>query len=150
MRAPGRKPIAKPTTKTVATEASVIAFIAAITDPVQRADAQKIAKMMARVSGVRAKMWGPSIIGFGQYHYKYESGREGDAPRIGFSPRKGQTVIYMINGNGEAPALMARLGTYTTGKSCLYIKQLSNVDEAVLEALCRQSLAAMALRYPVS
>ncbi len=140
--------MASSSNSTIATQASVSAFISTIVDPKQRKDAEKIAKMMARVSGVRAKMWGASIIGFGQYHYKYESGREGDAPRLSFSPRKAQTVIYLMTGFEGASELLAKLGSYTTGKGCLYIKLLADIDEAALESLCRQSFALMAQRYP--
>jgi hypothetical protein len=104
--------------------------------------------MMTRLTGHAPKMWGPSIIGFGQYHYKYDSGREGDMARIGFSPRKGQTVLYITDGFAGHAELMAELGKYKTGKSCLYIKRLSDVDEAVLEQLCAASLRYMDSKYP--
>jgi hypothetical protein len=87
-------------------------------------------------------MWGPSIIGFGSYHYKYESGREGDMPVIAFSPRKAATVLYGMTGFSEAAALLAKLGKHTTGKGCLYIKKLADVDQQVLETLVVKSLAA--------
>jgi Domain of unknown function (DU1801) len=135
--------------KTKATEISVNGYIATVADANQRADAEKIRAMMERLSGEPAKMWGPSIIGFGSYHYKYESGREGDMCRIGFSPRKGQTVLYLIDGFEGQPELMARLGKHKTGKSCLYVKKLADVDEAVLQELCARSLAYMAEKYPV-
>ncbi len=104
--------------------------------------------MMERLTGHPPKMWGPSIIGFGEYHYKYDSGREGDICRIGFSPRKGQTVFYIANGFASHADLMAKLGKYKTSKSCLYIKRLSDVDEAVLEQLCVESLKYMDEKYP--
>ena len=134
--------------KTTATSADVDAFIDAAADEKQRVDAQDIRAMMEQVSGEPATMWGPSIIGFGRYHYKYESGREGEMCRIGFSPRKGQTVLYIIDGFPGHAELMDRLGKHKTGKSCLYIKRLSDVDRDVLEALCRASLAVMEERYP--
>lgn len=134
--------------KTQQTDASVSAFIDAIPDEGQRADAKAITAMMARLSGEPAKMWGPSIIGFGTYHYKYESGREGDSCRIGFSPRKGQTVLYIVDGFPSHEGIMARLGKFKTGKSCLYVKKLADVDEAVLEELVRESVAHMDERYP--
>ncbi len=87
-------------------------------------------------------MWGPSIIGFGSHHYKYESGREGDMPAIAFSPRKAATVLYGVIGSGEAKALLAKLGKHSTGKGCLYIKKLENVDLHILESLIVKSLAA--------
>lgn len=140
--------MAKSENKTKATEVSVDAFIASVADADQRTDAEKIRALMERLSGEPATMWGPSIIGFGTYHYKYESGREGDMCRIGFSPRKGQTVLYLIDGFEGQSDLMARLGKHKTGKSCLYIKRLSDIDEAVLEELCVRSLQYMAEKYP--
>jgi Domain of unknown function (DU1801) len=134
--------------KTKATESSVADFIEAVADDRQRAEAHKISAMMARLSGHQPKMWGPSIIGFGSYHYKYESGREGNMCRIGFSPRKGNTVLYLVDGFLGHSELMAKLGKHKTGKSCLYIKRLSDVDEAVLEQLCVESLKWMAQHYP--
>jgi hypothetical protein len=134
--------------KTQATEADVTAFIEAVADDGQRADAQVIAEMMARLSGEPPKMWGPSIIGFGAYHYKYDSGREGDTLRIGFSPRKGQTVLYLpgiISGQADP---RARLGKHKEGKGCLYIKRLADVDAAVLEEMMVASIRYMAEKYP--
>lgn len=140
--------MAKTEIKTKPTEISVCAFIDAVADERQRGDALKIAAMMERLSGHKAKMWGPSIIGFGQYHYKYASGYEGDMARIGFSPRKGNIVLYLVDGFAGHAELMAKLGKHKTGKSCLYLKRLSDVDEAVLEQLCIESLAWMAKKYP--
>ncbi|MEN9392261.1 MAG: hypothetical protein RLZZ104_604, partial [Pseudomonadota bacterium] len=91
-----------------------------------------------------------SIIGFGRYHYRYDSGREGEMCRIGFSPRKGQTVLYLIDGFKGHAELMAKLGKHKTGKSCLYVKRLSDIDLGVLEDICRCSLAYMAAKYPES
>lgn len=134
--------------KTVAGSADANAFIAAIGDEAQRADAQRLSEMMTRLSGETATMWGPSIVGFGSYHYRYESGREGDMCRIGFSPRKGQTVVYLIEGFETHADRLARLGRHKLGKSCLYIKRLSDVDLSVLEEMVAASLAEMAVRYP--
>jgi Domain of unknown function (DU1801) len=142
--------VAKSENKTKATEVSVDAFIASVTDPNQRADADNIRAVMERLSGEPAMMWGPTIIGFGSYHYVYDSGREGDMCRIGFSPRKGQTVLYLVDGFEGHAELMARLGKHKTGKSCLYVKRLSDIDETVLEELCKRSLAYMAEKYPQS
>jgi hypothetical protein len=86
-------------------------------------------------------MWGPSIIGFGSYHYRYESGREGDMPLIGFSPRKAATVLYNMLGSSDSAALLAKLGKHTTGKGCLYIKKLADVDQQVLQALAAKAVA---------
>ena len=134
--------------KTQATGADVTAFIDGVADETQRADAHEIAAMMARLSGAPPKMWGPSIIGFGSYHYKYDSGREGDSLRVGFSPRKGQTVLYLIDGYAGKEAQLARLGKHKLGKSCLYIKRLSDVDMVVLEEMVAETLGYMAKTYP--
>jgi Domain of unknown function (DU1801) len=144
----GRNKMAKTEMKTMPTEISVGEFIDSVVDEKQRADAHQIADMMARLSGQQPKMWGPSIIGFGSYHYKYDSGREGDMCRIGFSPRKGNMVLYLIDGFEGQSALLDKLGKHKTGKSCLYIKRLSDVDEAVLKQLIVESLDYMAQKYP--
>ena len=128
--------------KTKPTEVSVAAFIEAITDDGKRADAKVLAKLMQSASGEKPKMWGPSIIGFGSYHYKYDSGREGDMPVIAFSPRKAATVVYGAIGFDGAEKLLAKLGKHTTGKGCLYIKKLADVDAKVLEAMLAKALAA--------
>jgi hypothetical protein len=128
--------------KTKPTELSVAAFVDAVPDQTQRADAKALVKLMQSATGEKPKMWGPSIIGFGSYHYTYESGREGDMPLTGFSPRKAATVLYGLMGSGESEALLAKLGKHTTGKGCLYIKKLADVDRAVLEALVVKSIAA--------
>ena len=140
--------MAKSENKTQFTDVDVSAFINEVADERQRADAHRIAAMMERLTGDKPKMYGPSIIGFGNCHYKYESGREGDMPRLGFSPRKGQTVLYITDGYTKYADLMARLGKHKTGRSCLYIKRLSDIDEAVLEQLCVESLKWMAEKYP--
>jgi hypothetical protein len=134
--------------KTKATEISVDEFLDAVPDPQRREDARKVRAMMERLSGEPAKMWGPSIVGFGRYHYKYDSGHEGDMARIGFSPRARELVLYIIGGFPRHQALMERLGKYRTGKSCLYIKRLSDVEESVLEALAAESLDYMRKKYP--
>ncbi|MBP6580299.1 MAG: DUF1801 domain-containing protein [Sphingorhabdus sp.] len=136
--------------KTQATVARVEDFVTGIADENQRADARSLIAMMTRLSGEPATMWGPSIIGFGRYHYRYDSGREGEMCRIGFSPRKGQTVLYLIDGFEGHAELMAKLGKHKAGKSCLYVKRLSDIDLVVLEDMCRSSLAYMAAKYPES
>lgn len=140
--------MAKYETKTKATEASVADFIAAVPDPVRREDGKTVCAMLERVTGKRPKMWGPSIIGFGSYHYKYDSGHEGRSPRIGFSPRKAELVLYVLMESESQRPLLARLGKHRTGKSCLYIKRLADIDEEVLEALSRDALAHMNEKYP--
>jgi hypothetical protein len=132
--------------KTKPTEVSVAAFINAIADSTRRADAKALVKLMQNAAGERPKMWGPSIIGFGNYHYRYDSGRQGDAPLIGFSPRKAASVLYGLIGSSDSRALLPKLGKHTTGKGCLYIKKLSDVDQQVLEAMAAKSLAALRAR----
>lgn len=134
--------------KTTATAIDPAAFIDALADPLQRQDAHAICATMARLSGAVPVMWGPSIIGFGRYHYRYDSGRTGEMCRIGFSPRKGQTVLYLIDGFGHRAAELARLGKHKTGKSCLYIKRLSDIDQLVLNEMIANSLAFLAQKYP--
>src|SRR5512140_3234740 len=116
--------------KTKANKLSVPAFIDALTDPARRADGKALVKLLESAAGEKPKMWGPSIIGFGSVHYKYESGREGDMPLIGFSPRKATLVLYGLAGS-RSDALLAKLGKHTTGKGCLYIRKLADVDTAV-------------------
>jgi hypothetical protein len=133
--------------KTKATGASVSEFMNAIDDPERRADARKVAAMMRRATGKRARMWGSSIVGYGAYHYKYASGREGDFMITGFSPRKQALTVYIMPGFKRFDNLMAKLGKYKTGKSCLYIKRLADVDEAVLERLIDGSVKYMRKNY---
>jgi hypothetical protein len=128
--------------KTKPTKFSVAAFIDALTDPVRRSDAKALINVMQNAAGEKPRMWGSSIIGFGSYHYKYESGREGDAPVIAFSPRKAATVLYGVTGFGEASSLLEKLGKHSTGKGCLYIKKLADLDQHILETLIVKSLAA--------
>jgi hypothetical protein len=125
--------------KTKATKLSVAGFIAALPDEAKRADAKTLVKMMQSASGEKPAMWGPSIIGFGSVHYVYESGREGDMPLIGLSPRKPALVLYGVARSSEA--LLAKLGKYTTGKGCLYIKKLADVDVKVLEKMIAMAVA---------
>ena len=136
-----------PENKTKPTKLSVTAFINAVADPGQRADAKALIKLMQNASGKKPQMWGPSIIGFGTHHYRYDSGREGDMPVIGFSPRKAATVLYGVAGAGEAKALLPKLGKHTTGKGCLYIKKLADVDQQVLQAMLAKSVAATRARH---
>jgi len=133
--------------KTQPTQPSVASFIDALTDETRRADAKAVVKMMQKAVGEKPKMWGPSIIGFGSCHYRYESGCEGDMPLIGFSPRKAATVLYNLIGSSDSEALLARLGRHTTGKGCLYIKKLADVDQVVLEALAVKCVASSRERY---
>jgi Domain of unknown function (DU1801) len=143
----------KSETKTRETTASVAGYVAVIADPVKRADSDTLIEMMGRLTGEKPKMWGPSIIGFGQYHYIYDSGREGDSALVGFSPRKAAISIYLVGTYAEESgktrdALLARLGRYTLAKGCLYVKKLADVDHAVLEQLIALSISERRLHYP--
>ena len=133
--------------KTKPTKAGVTAFLNSVEDRQKRADCRKVAAMMRRATGKRAKMWGSSIVGFGTYHYKYDSGREGDFILTGFSPRKQALTVYIMPGFSRYDALLKKLGKYKTGKSCLYIKRLADVDERVLEKLIGRSVKDMRDKY---
>jgi uncharacterized protein DUF1801 len=129
--------------KTKATSVSVSGFIDGLSDESKRADAKKLVKLLQDAAGEKPKMWGPSIVGFGSYHYTYDSGREGDMPVVAFSPRKAATVLY---GLSEAEALLPKLGKHTRGKGCVYIKKLADVDQKVLKAMVVKSIAARRAR----
>lgn len=135
--------------KTKETKASAASFLNAIEDKRRRSDAKKVAAMMREATGKRAKMWGAAIVGYGNYHYKYASGREGDWMMVGFSPRKQNLVVYIMPGFHEFPTLMKKLGKYKTGKSCLYLNKLEDVDEKVLQRLISDSVKLMRKRYDV-
>ena len=134
--------------KTKPTTASVNAFINAIDDERKREDARAVAAMMAEITDAPPKMWGSSIVGFGSYHYRYASGREGDFMETGFSPRKRALTLYIMAGFSDYEGLLARLGKFSTGKSCLYIKRLADVDETVLRELVERSVAYIRDKYP--
>ena len=133
--------------KTKKTEASVDDFIAGIADDQRRKDCKALLTIMKRVTKAPPKMWGASMVGFGSYHYTYASGREGDWFLAGFSPRKQDLTVYVLAGFEDYPELMAKLGKYKTGKSCLYLKRLSDVDAAVLEKLIAVSVKDMKEHY---
>jgi hypothetical protein len=128
--------------KTKENKASVSAFLKAIPDKQRRDDARAVAEMMKAVTKSDPKMWGTSIVGYGSQHYKYASGREGDWFRTGFSPRKDTLTLYITSSFEQYPDLMAKLGKYKTGKSCLHIKRLTDVDMRVLKQLIARSLKA--------
>ena len=135
--------------KTKPTGASVADFIAGIDGEERRADCHALAELMSRVTGAEPAMWGPSIVGFGSYHYRYASGREGDWMLAGFAPRKRQLVVYVMAGFQGALELMARLGRHKASSgSCLYIKRLADVDLEVLEELVRGSVEHLRATYP--
>ena len=126
--------------KTKKTSASVSAFLNGIKDEQARKDCKKIAKMMKDATGKSSKMWGSSLVGFGSYHYKYASGREGDWFLTGFSPRKQNLTLYIMDGFKSYGTLMKKLGKHKTGKSCLYVKSLDDVDTDVLRELIERSV----------
>jgi len=135
--------------KTKPTEVTADDFIAAVENPVRREEAKTVCAMMERITGEPPRMWGPSIIGFGSYHYKYDSGHEGTMCRLGFSPRKAQLVLYIVTQDPGQSGQLARLGKHKTGQSCLYINTLADVDMGVLEEMTRDALAYMNAKYPV-
>lgn len=126
--------------KTQPTDVDVDAFLDSITDDQKLADSLVLRDLMEEITGDPARMWGSSIIGFGTYHYRYKSGREGDWMVTGFSPRKTQLTIYIMDGYGQYQELLARLGKAKTAKSCLYIKKLEDVDTHVLRELIATSV----------
>lgn len=134
--------------KTKPTDQSVDAFIDNIPQEQVRDDCRALVKMMKKITGKSPKMWGPSIIGFGKYHYKYESGHEGDSCLAGFSPRKQNITIYAMLGIDDFSDLLQKLGKHKAGKGCLYIKKLNDVDVDVLETIIRKSVLRLEKMYP--
>lgn len=141
--------MAKAQLKTKPTGNSVAAFLNAIPDEARREDCETVLKLMKRATKAEPKMWGPGIVGFGSYHYKYDSGREGDFLVTGFSPRKQNLTLYLMGGFERHDALMRKLGKFKTAKSCLYIKRLADVDVKVLRELIEESTRHVARTYPV-
>jgi len=138
-------------TKTRPTQVTAAAYIANLKDEEQRKDCKTLVSMMKRITGKSPKMWGPSIVGFGSYHYTYASGHEGDACLVGFSPRKVDLTIYLLPGllSGKAKTFLAQLGKHKHGQACLYIRRLSDVSLPVLEKLVQHSVAEARRMYPV-
>lgn len=140
-------------TKTRPTEVTPADFIAAVEPAAKRADAEVLDAMFRRVSGEPPRMWGPSIVGYGSYHYRYASGHEGRAPRIGFSPRKAKHSLYLHGCGGEGEnaefeALLARLGKHNRAVACLYVNKLADIDLAVLEEMAALSLRQSFVDWP--
>jgi len=133
--------------KTQITEVDPLDFVAAVEHPTRRADAEVLIELMGRVTGCEPKMWGPSIIGFGRYHYVYNSGREGDSMITGFSPRKANLVVYIMPGYTDHQDQLDRLGKHKIGKSCLYINKLADVNLEVLEELVAAGVADVRSSY---
>ncbi|MEL7305797.1 MAG: DUF1801 domain-containing protein [Myxococcota bacterium] len=140
--------MAKVTLKNAPTTASVSVFMAEIEDPEQRRDCREVSRLMRRVSGKRAKMWGESMVGYGRYTYRYASGRIGEWFRLGFSPRKDNISVYIMPGYTSFDPILARLGKHKKGKSCLYIRRLADIDVGVLAELLQAGWDDMALKYP--
>ena len=136
--------------KTVATDKDVTAFLNQVDDPQKKADCLTLIPVFENIVKAKAILWGNSIVGFGQYHYKYDSGREGDFMITGFSPRKNALTIYIMSGFSEYETLMQQLGKYKTGKSCLYIKNLNHVDMEILKQLIQASVAYIKQKYSTS
>jgi hypothetical protein len=128
--------------KTKPTGSSVESYLAGIADEGRRRDCQALAKLMSKVTKEKPAMWGPSIVGFGSYHYRYDSGREGDAPIVAFASRKNEIVLYLSTDAPRREALLARLGRHKTAKGCLYVRRLDDVDPSVLEQLVAGAFAA--------
>lgn len=134
--------------KTKETDNSVIEFIESVDSPKKREDAYQLLDIFSETTGYKAKMWGPSIIGFGAYHYKYESGHEGDAPLVGFSPRKAKISLYFATGDAERGNLLKDFGKHTTGKACVYVNKVADINLDVLQALINQSIKFLKETYP--
>jgi hypothetical protein len=130
--------------KTKVRETDAMTFVRAVSDPERRADALRVVALMQRATGEPPRLWGANIVGFGTYAYDYASGKTGEWPVVGFSPRKTELVLYLMAGHARSQALLASLGPHRIGKSCLYLKRLDGLDLAVLEALIRDAVAAMA------
>ena len=134
--------------KTKPTPVSAADFIAAVEDPERRADAEAACALLAEATGEPPVMWGPSIVGFGAYHYRYASGHEGDAPLVSFSPRKANLVFYLFGCDEGRDDLLARLGKHKAGKGCVYVNRLADVDPAVLKAMAAAAADQLRTRYP--
>lgn len=137
-----------PENKTIATTEPVSAYLAAITDPQRRADCEQLQAMMQNITGCEAKMWGTGIVGFDQYHYRYDSGREGDMCIVGFSSRKTDISIYLVASGENQQQLLAQLGRHKMGKACLSVRRLSDIQLPVLQQLMTGSVQATRLKYP--
>lgn len=134
--------------KTKQNDNSVIEFIEKVESLKKREDAYQLLDIFTETTGYEAKMWGPSIIGFGSYHYKYASGHEGDAPLVGFSPRKAKISLYLSACDPARESLLKVLGKHTTGKSCVYINKLADIDVSVLQDLINHSVKHLKETYP--
>jgi hypothetical protein len=134
--------------KTKQTDSSVIEFIENMDSIKKREDAYQLLDIFTETTGFEAKMWGPSIIGFGSYHYQYDSGHEGDAPLVGFSPRKAKISLYFAPGEKKREELLKVFGKHTTGKACVYINKVADIDMNILKELINQSVKFLQEMYP--
>ncbi len=139
--------MAKAKLKTSENNASVKDFLNSVEDIQRKQDAKAALQIMKNITGVKPKMWGGTIVGFGKYHYKYDSGREGEMLKTGFSPRKNALTFYVSSGINKRPELLERLGKYKTGKSCLYIKKLEDIDLEILQEIIKADWEYMNERY---
>ena len=136
--------------KTQPTKQTVSDFIAQVEHATRRADAEALHKMFTEITGWRAQMWGPTMVGYGSYHYIYDSGREGDCLATGFSPRKGSLSIYIMPGYADFGEILSRLGKHKIGKSCLYVNKLADIDMGVLRELVQAGLDDLGKKYPIT
>ncbi|MEM8621378.1 MAG: DUF1801 domain-containing protein [Actinomycetota bacterium] len=133
--------------KTTATDVDPAEFVASVDHPIRRSDAEVLLELFSRITGCPPKMWGPSIVGFGRYHYRYDTGREGDYLITGFSPRKANLVVYILPGYDDISGDLAQLGKHRVGKSCLYINKLADIDLDVLERIVADAVERMRASY---
>lgn len=136
--------------KTKETDADVVEFIEGVDNPKKREDAYRLLEIFEAASGYEAKMWGTGIIGFGSYHYVYPTGHEGDAPLIGFSPRKAKISLYFAAGDEDRQSLLGNFGKHTSGKSCVYINKVDDIDEDILKQLIDRSITFLQELYPAN
>lgn len=134
--------------KTLETDQDVAEFIEGVDSLKKREDAYKLLEIFEESTGYQAKMWGQRIIGFGSYHYKYASGHEGDAPLVGFSPRKAKISLYFATGDSDRAELLSRLGKHTSGKACVYINKVEDINIEVLKEIISQSIIFLQKLYP--
>lgn len=134
--------------KTKENDSSVIEFIESVDSPKKREEAYKLLDIFTETTGCKAKMWGTSIIGFGSYHYQYASGHEGDAPLVGFSPRKAKISLYFATGDSKREELLKDFGKHTAGKACVYINKVADINVDILKALINQSITFLNETYP--
>lgn len=134
--------------KTAETAYSVFQFLDTVADETKRKDSLRLVEIMKTETGFEPRMWGASIIGFGSYHYRYDSGREGDAPLVGFSPRKNELALYLAHNFGNREDLLQQFGKHKSGKACIYVKKLTDIDEGILKKMITASVNWTRKKYP--